>query len=119
MSGGQVVSEVVDGSRRFDVVLRLADEDRTGAGLAAVMIETPGGRVPLSLLAEVRDTDGPNQILRENGRRRIVVLANTDGSDMAGDRRSASAPRWRRPPCRPATSSRWKAPSRRRRRQRG
>ena len=84
MSGGQVVSEVIDGSRRFDVVLRLDDDDRTGSGLGAVMIDTPAGRVPLSLLAEVRDTDGPNQILRENGRRRIVVLANTDGSDMAG-----------------------------------
>ncbi len=83
MSGGQVVSEVVDGSRRFDLVLRLADESRTGSGLAALMIETPGGRVPLSLLAQVHETDGPNQILRENGRRRIVVLANTDGSDMA------------------------------------
>ena len=83
LSGGQVVSQVVDGARRFDVVLRLGDADRTAAGLAAVMIETPGGRVPLSLLAELRDTDGPNQILRENGRRRIVVLANTDGSDMA------------------------------------
>ncbi|NGM24374.1 efflux RND transporter permease subunit [Roseomonas stagni] len=83
LSGGQVVSQVVDGARRFDVVLRLGDADRTGAGLAAVMIEAPGGRVPLSLLAELRDTDGPNQILRENGRRRIVVLANTDGSDMA------------------------------------
>ena len=83
LSGGQVVSQVVDGARRFDVVLRLGDADRTGAGLAAVMIETPGGRVPLSLLAELRDTDGPNQILRENGRRRIVVLANTDGTDMA------------------------------------
>lgn len=83
LSGGQVVSQVVDGARRFDVVLRLGDTDRTAAGLAAVMIETPGGRVPLSLLAELHDTDGPNQILRENGRRRIVVLANTDGSDMA------------------------------------
>lgn len=83
LSGGQVVSEVVDRSRRFEVVLRLADTDRTGAGLAAVTIETPAGRVPLSLLAELRDTDGPNQIQRENGRRRIVVLANTDGSDMA------------------------------------
>jgi HME family heavy-metal exporter len=99
LSGGQVVSQVVDGARRFDVVLRLGDADRTGAGLAAVMIEAPGGRVPLSLLAELRDTDGPNQILRENGRRRIVVLANTDGSDMAaiiarirGEMEAASLP---------------------------
>jgi HME family heavy-metal exporter len=83
LSGGQVVSEVVDRGRRFEVVLRLGDADRTGAGLAALTIETPAGRVPLSLLAELRDADGPNQIQRENGRRRIVVLANTDGSDMA------------------------------------
>src|SRR5262249_23598345 len=40
------------------------------------------GRVPLRNMATVISTDGPNQIMRENGRRRIVILANTDGSDM-------------------------------------
>ena len=48
-----------------------------------LMIETPAGRVPLSSFASIVETDGPNQIQRENTRRRIVVLANTDGSDMA------------------------------------
>ncbi|WP_338050843.1 efflux RND transporter permease subunit [Roseicella aerolata] len=83
LTGGQVVSQVLDGPRRIDVVLRLRDEDRTGAALAAALVETPGGRVPLSLLARVEEADGPNQILRENARRRIVVLANAaPGADL-------------------------------------
>ena len=45
---------------------------------------TPSGWVPARQVADIRETDGPNQILRENARRRIVVQANTDGgSDMA------------------------------------
>jgi len=46
------------------------------------LIDTPAGRLPVSAIATVEETDGPNQIGRENGRRRIVVYANTDGSDM-------------------------------------
>jgi HME family heavy-metal exporter len=80
---GRHVSQVVDGSRRYDVVLRLADHDRTTEGLSHLRIETPSGRVPLSSFASIVETDGPNQILRDNTRRRIVVYANTDGSDMS------------------------------------
>ena len=84
LSNGRVVSEIVDGTRRFDVVLRLSDEDRTTSGLSNLLVETPAGRVPLSLFASVEETDGPNQILRENGKRRIVILGNSDGgTDMA------------------------------------
>ncbi len=84
LSNGRVVSEIVDGARRFDVALRLSDEDRTTSGLANLLVETPAGRVPLSLFASVEETDGPNQILRENGKRRIVILGNSDGrTDMA------------------------------------
>jgi HME family heavy-metal exporter len=84
LTGGAVVSQIMDGARRFDVVLRLADEDRTTARLAEALVETPGGRVPLRLLATVEEADGPNQILREGARRRMVVLANTaPGADMA------------------------------------
>ena len=82
LSNGKLVSQVVDGQKRFDVVLRLSDAGRTTEALAALLIETPRGRVPLRTVADVEDTDGPNQVLRENGRRRIVVQANTDGSDM-------------------------------------
>ncbi|TGD65239.1 efflux RND transporter permease subunit [Tabrizicola sp. WMC-M-20] len=79
LSNGRVVSRLVDGARSFDVVMRLADENRTTQTLGDLLIETPAGWVPVRELAEVRETDGPNQILRENGSRRVVVLGNTDG----------------------------------------
>ena len=84
LSSGRVVSRVVDGYRRFDVVMRLPDSSRTTERLGDLLIETPSGWVPARQIADIRETDGPNQILRENGKRRVVVLANTDGTrDMA------------------------------------
>ena len=83
LSNGQVVSRVVDGYRRFDVVMRLSDAMRTTQRLGDMLVETPSGWVPARQIADIRETDGPNQILRENARRRIVVQANTQpGSDM-------------------------------------
>ena len=81
LTNGKIVSQVIDGQKRFDVVMRLADTERTTEALSNLLVETPKGRVPLSSFAEIADDDGPNQILRENGTRRIVVQANTDGSD--------------------------------------
>jgi HME family heavy-metal exporter len=83
LASGRVVSEIVDETRRYDVVIRLGDNDRSSGGLRDLLIDTPNGRVPLRQLADVVDTDGPNQIIRDDGQRRIAVLANTDGSDMA------------------------------------
>jgi HME family heavy-metal exporter len=83
LSNGRVVSEIIDQQKRFDVVLRLSDADRTTRALGDMLIESPAGRIPLKSIADVIETDGPNQILRENSRRRIAVFANTDGSDMA------------------------------------
>jgi len=84
ISSGRVVSRVVDGYRRFDVVMRLDDSTRTPERLGDLLIETPSGWIPARQLADIRETTGPNQILRENGKRRVVVLANTDGTrDMA------------------------------------
>ena len=84
LTGGTVISQIMDGPRRFDVVMRLSDADRTTTRLAEALVETPGGRVPLRMLATVEESDGPNQILREGARRRMVVLANTaPGADMA------------------------------------
>jgi HME family heavy-metal exporter len=82
LTAGARVAEVIDGLKRFDVVLRLPDTQRQLASLGDLLIETPSGHVPLSALADVRESDGPNQIGRENGKRRIAVLANTDGSDL-------------------------------------
>ena len=84
LSSGRIVSRILDGNRRFDVVVRLQDERRTTQGLADLLIETPLGWIPVRQIADIVETDGPNQILRENGKRRIVVMANTDGTaDMA------------------------------------
>lgn len=76
LSNGETVSQVVDGLKRYDVVLRLPESERTTAQLANLLIETPRGPVPLANMTEIRETQGPNQILREDGKRRIVVSAN-------------------------------------------
>jgi heavy-metal exporter, HME family len=84
MSNGRTVSQIVEGNRRFDVVMRLSDQDRSTTRLGDLLIATPTGHVPLRMVADVQETDGPNQILRENGQRRIAVFGNTDGRrDMA------------------------------------
>jgi HME family heavy-metal exporter len=81
--GGARVAQVIDGNRRFDVVLRLGEAQRGGSALEGLLIETPGGHVPLRLIASVEQFDGPNQISRDDGRRRIVIAANSDGRDLA------------------------------------
>jgi HME family heavy-metal exporter len=96
MSNGRTVSQVVtEGNRRFDVVIRLSDTDRSTAGLNDLLIATPSGYVPLRLVARVEETDGPNQIAREGGQRRIAVYANSDGArdraQIIADIRSAIA----------------------------
>ena len=78
LSNGRVISRIADGYRRFDVVMRLPEYMRTTRGLGDLLIETPHGWIPARQIADIKETDGPNQILRENGRRRVVVLANTD-----------------------------------------
>ncbi len=82
LSNGATVAQVIEGNRRFDVVIRLNDADRTAQGLSNLLVETPSGRIPLRLIAEIEDSDGPNQILRENSRRRMVLMGNSDGTDM-------------------------------------
>ncbi|MBI2733756.1 MAG: efflux RND transporter permease subunit, partial [Aquabacterium sp.] len=83
MIEGERITQVVEGNRRFDLLVRLPDSQRGATDLANSLIETPTGRVPLSQLAQIEDADGPNQISRENARRRIVISANTDGRDLA------------------------------------
>ncbi|PWC45917.1 efflux RND transporter permease subunit [Azospirillum sp. TSO22-1] len=83
LSNGRTVSQVIDSGRRFDVVLKLSDADRTPETLAQMRMATPAGYVSLSSVATVVNGGGPNQIMRESGMRRIVLTTNTDGSDMA------------------------------------
>jgi HME family heavy-metal exporter len=82
LTDGAHGSQIVDGAKRYDLVLRLPDDKRSPQDLARTLVDTPAGRLPVSSFATVTESDGPNQIGRENGRRRIVVYANSDGSDM-------------------------------------
>jgi HME family heavy-metal exporter len=82
LTDGAHGAQIVDGARRYELVLRLPDDRRSPQDLANVLVDTPAGRIPVSNFATVEESVGPNQIGRENGRRRIVVYANTDGSDM-------------------------------------
>jgi HME family heavy-metal exporter len=91
---GERVTQIVEGSRRFNLVLRLPDTARSIEGLRNVLIDTPNGRIPLSRLASIDESDGPNQISRDDGRRRIVISANAQGralSEVVADMRAAIA----------------------------
>jgi HME family heavy-metal exporter len=94
MIDGEKVTQIVEGNRRFNLVLRLPESARGVEGLRNLFIDTPAGRVPLSQLAAVEESDGPNQISRDDGRRRIVISANAQGralSDVVADIRAATA----------------------------
>lgn len=83
--GGRDAGVIFEGDRRFAVTIRLSDAVRADfAALGQVPVPTPGGSfVPLESVAELAVVDGPNQIGRENGKRRIVVQANVRGRDIA------------------------------------
>ena len=76
MIEGERVTQIVEGNRRFDLVVKLPEGGRSLQELPNLLIETPGGHVPLSKLATIEDSDGPNQVSRENARRRIVIWGN-------------------------------------------
>jgi len=83
MVDGERVTQIVEGNRRFNLVLRLPESSRGVEGLKATLIDTPKGRIALSQLAEVVEADGPNQISRDDGRRRIVLSANAQGRALS------------------------------------
>ncbi|MFC3441483.1 efflux RND transporter permease subunit [Sphingobium rhizovicinum] len=83
--GGRQAGMIFEGDRRFPVVIRLSDSQRADlVALQQVQVPVPGGQfVPLASVADLRIVDGPNQISRENGKRRVVVQANVRGRDVA------------------------------------
>lgn len=91
---GEKITQIVEGGRRFALVVRLPESARSVEGLSQILIETPNGRVPLSKLATIEDGDGPNQISRDDGKRRIVLSANASGralSEIVADIRAVVA----------------------------
>jgi CzcA family heavy metal efflux pump len=84
---GEVVSQVLEGQRRFDLLVRLEEGYRTDyANLGLLRIDLPDnrGQVELRELADIGEGSGPNSVNRENARRRIVVRCNTKDRDLAG-----------------------------------
>jgi HME family heavy-metal exporter len=91
---GERVAQIVEGGRRFALVVKLPEEARSAHGLGQILMETPMGRVPLSRIATIEEGDGPNQISRDDGKRRIVLSANAQGralSDIVEDMREVLA----------------------------
>lgn len=81
---GEKLAQINEGNgRRFALVMRLPESARSAQGLADVLIDTPLGRVPLAKLARIEESDGPNQISRDDGRRRIVLSANAQGRPLS------------------------------------
>jgi cobalt-zinc-cadmium resistance protein CzcA len=85
--GGVVAGQVFEGDRRFDVVVRLPEtlrEDTEAIGRLRIPVPGSGGTafVPLEEIATIAVETGPNQISRENGKRRVVVTANVRGRDL-------------------------------------
>ncbi|SEW53812.1 CusA/CzcA family heavy metal efflux RND transporter [Chitinophaga arvensicola] len=81
---GQSTGLVYEGEKRFDMVVRLADDARQHlSDVQNLLIPTRQGiQIPLNLVATVEETEGPNQIQRENTRRRIIVGFNVNGRDV-------------------------------------
>jgi ABC-type nickel/cobalt efflux system permease component RcnA len=91
---GEKVTQIVEGGRRFALVVKLPESARSIEGLSQILIETPTGRIPLSKVATIEDGDGPNQISRDDGKRRIVLSANASGralSEIVADIRKVVA----------------------------
>ncbi|MEG0652152.1 MAG: CusA/CzcA family heavy metal efflux RND transporter, partial [Acinetobacter sp.] len=81
--GGQNVGQILQGDRRFEFEIRLADEQRTAQNLAQLPIQLPnGGLIQLQDVAKVETILGMSQVGRENGKRRVIVTANVEGRDL-------------------------------------
>lgn len=81
---GKVVSQVLEGQRTYNVVVRFADDSRSDLdAMRHALIDTPSGvKVPLENLATVLESNGPNMVARENAQRRIVISCNTADRDL-------------------------------------
>ncbi len=84
-TGGRAAGQVFEGDRRFDVVVRLPEAVRTdlaALGRLPIPVMRGTGFAPLSEVADIALAVGPNQISRENGRRRAIVTANVGDRDL-------------------------------------
>lgn len=83
---GTTVSQMLDGQKRFDMVMKLPENQRNDiTAIENTLIETPsGGMIPVKQVADVYEENGPNTINHENTQRRIIVSCNVAGRDLGG-----------------------------------
>jgi heavy metal efflux system protein len=84
--GGTEASQVIEGNKRFALVVRLAQEYRGDPeAIGRILVPAPdGAQLPLSQLAKIESVEGPVMISRENGQRRLVIQAAVQGRDLGG-----------------------------------
>lgn len=83
--GGEVVSQVYEQGLPFDLTVRLDDEHRNSIEkISNLMIDSNQGKIPLSYVADIVSTSGPNTINRENVNRRLIISANVADRDLRG-----------------------------------
>ena len=82
---GEAVSQVYEGRRVFDLVLKVGDNSRaTADDIRSLIVDAGGSKIPLGQIADVVSSVGPNTINRENVERKVVVSANVAGRDLRG-----------------------------------
>ena len=81
---GRVATEVIEGQKRFEILLRLPEgRGKSVEEIGSLTVSAPNGaRIPLKDIAEIRVVEGPSSIDREEGQRRTVIEANVDGRDI-------------------------------------
>ncbi len=82
---GEVVSQVYEGNRSYDLTLKVNGDSRASAErIRNMIIDANGQKIPLGNIADISSVTGPNTINRENVSRKIVVSANVSGGDLRG-----------------------------------
>ncbi len=85
MLSGESVGQVYEDGKYFDLTLKVSDDSRgTMEQISNLMIDAGGEKIPLSYVADIRSTTGPNTINRENVQRKIVISSNVSGRDLRG-----------------------------------
>jgi cobalt-zinc-cadmium resistance protein CzcA len=82
--GGAEAGHIIQGNLRFDLTVRLKENFRDDPeAVGRILVPAPGGEaIPLSQLASIENSEGPVQISRENGERRVVIQSNVRGRDL-------------------------------------
>lgn len=85
MLAGEVVSQVYEGNKAFDLTLKVNEDSRATADrIKNLIVDANGRKIPLGNIAEISSSTGPNTINRENVVRKIVISANVAGRDLRG-----------------------------------